>query len=301
MKKLIALTVVIAVLVCSIGMTVTAAQGRIWGDADNSGSVDILDVTTIQLTLAQLWRLDEESLAICDVDGDETVSVVDCTTIQQFIAELIPDFPVNNKPTEEPTRPTEEPTRPTETPTEEPTRPTETPTEEPTKPTETPTEEPTKPTETPTEEPTKPTEPSLPTEPEELTPNEMELEVLRIVNEERAKEGLKPLEFGYHFYECAVVRANECLTSFSHTRPDGSSCFTVFDQFNVSGFYTAGENIAYNYTSAANVMKGWMNSPGHRSNILHPDFTHIAIAMVETYEGSGHYSAVQLFTGEYNY
>lgn len=243
MKKLIALTVVIAVLVCS--MTVAFADGRMLGDTNNNGQIDILDATSIQLALAQIQGLDEESIRCSDVDGDLRLTIVDCTTIQQLIAELIPDFPANIKPTQ-----------PTEPETQE------------------------------------------PTQPEELTPSEMELEVLRIVNEERAKIGAAPLEFGYHFYECAIVRANECKELFSHTRPDGTLCFTVFDQFNVTGYYVAGENIAYNHTSAQEVMDAWMNSPGHRANILEPSFTHLAIAMVETGEYPGYYSSVQLFIGQ---
>lgn len=63
----------------------------------------------------------------------------------------------------------------------------------------------------------------------------------------------------------------EIDTKFSHVRPDGSSCFTALQQKNVS-YYSAGENIAYGQTSPAQVMNSWMNSEGHRANILSSSF-----------------------------
>ncbi len=142
-------------------------------------------------------------------------------------------------------------------------------------------------------------EPSKPVE--DNTPSEYELEILRLVNIEREKEGLEPLEFGYFFYDCAKLRASECDLTFSHTRPDGTSCFTVFEELGVTEDWSVlGENIAWGHDSAYDVMLGdygWMNSPGHRANILKPDFKYVAIGSVECTEQRGTYATVQLFWG----
>ncbi len=150
--------------------------------------------------------------------------------------------------------------------------------------------------------PQAPTEP--PTEPEtqapsqEATPSEYEMEVLRLVNIEREKVGVKPLEFGYFIYDCAKLRAQECDSNFSHTRPDGTSCFTVFDELGVEELYSAlGENIAWGHRTPEHVMNAWMNSPGHRANILDDRFDYIAIGTYECTEQPGTYVTVQLFWG----
>ena len=91
-------------------------------------------------------------------------------------------------------------------------------------------------------------------------------EVLRLVNEERAKAGLAALQGGPASLDAAAnLRAQEISVSFSHSRPDGSSCFTVL---NGISYAACGENIASGQATPAQVMAGWMNSPGHRANIL---------------------------------
>lgn len=99
-------------------------------------------------------------------------------------------------------------------------------------------------------------------------------EVIRLVNEERAKYGLSPLQKDEGAVKVAHLRAKEIVQSFSHTRPDGSSCFTAAKQLGVT-YSTAGENIAYGYADPAQVVNGWMNSEGHRKNILSSSFTKI--------------------------
>ncbi len=69
-----------------------------------------------------------------------------------------------------------------------------------------------------------------------------------------------------------MKRAAELVVRFSHTRPNGSSCFTAFPVQS-----TLGENIAYGQEEPWIVMDGWMNSPGHRANILHPDYKSIGV------------------------
>lgn len=106
--------------------------------------------------------------------------------------------------------------------------------------------------------------------------NDARAEVLRLINEERAKHGLSALTMTDSLTQAANVRAKEIIGTFSHTRPDGTSCFTVLAQLGIS-YRTAGENIAIGYATPAKVMESWMNSDGHRANILSAKFTKVGI------------------------
>ncbi len=86
-------------------------------------------------------------------------------------------------------------------------------------------------------------------------------EVLAIVNAERAKVGLRPLRMDAELLDAAMVRAAETALLFSHTRPNGEACFSISGSM-------FGENIAYGHNNAAGTMEQWMNSPGHKYNIL---------------------------------
>ena len=101
-------------------------------------------------------------------------------------------------------------------------------------------------------------------------------EVIRLVNAERAKYGLSALQKDQGAVSVAHVRAKEIVQSFSHTRPDGSSCFTAAKELGVS-YLAAGENIAYGYADPQQVVNGWMNSEGHRKNILSSSFSKIGV------------------------
>lgn len=100
-----------------------------------------------------------------------------------------------------------------------------------------------------------------------MTTGEKQIAVWEIVNEERAAVGLSPLAYRSDLQEYADIRAQEIAQSFSHTRPNGDSCFSVFDDYN-GNIMGMGENIAYGYPTPEEVMEGWMNSSGHKSNIL---------------------------------
>ncbi len=108
--------------------------------------------------------------------------------------------------------------------------------------------------------------------------NEMEWEVLRLVNEARISEGLSPLSACAGLQEASHTRAADLVAEYrsDHTRPDGSECFTVLTPLGLS-FSAAGENIAAGYQTPASVMAAWMASPGHRSNILSGEFTHLGV------------------------
>ena len=107
--------------------------------------------------------------------------------------------------------------------------------------------------------------------------------VYEIVNQERIKAGVKPLRFNDKVYKAAMVRAKECHKYFSHTRPNGKDCFTALSEAGVKQNY-AGENIAVGFSSPKSVMEGWMQSSGHRSNILNPVFTDFGCGVCNTGE-----------------
>ena len=89
------------------------------------------------------------------------------------------------------------------------------------------------------------------------------------------------------------IRSKEIAKFFSHTRPDNTSCFTVLNQNGISYWY-AGENIAMGQPTPESVVTAWMNSPGHKANILNANYTHIGVGC---YEVDGYYHWVQLFVG----
>ena len=117
-------------------------------------------------------------------------------------------------------------------------------------------------------------------------------QVVKLVNMERSKNGLSPLTLDKSVESAAIVRAKEIVNSFSHTRPNGSSFSTALQEQGVK-YMASGENIAWGQKSPEAVMQGWMNSAGHRANILNSKFTKI---------GVGHYQInatnywTQLFT-----
>jgi uncharacterized protein YkwD len=128
---------------------------------------------------------------------------------------------------------------------------------------------------------------------------DVEAEILRLTNIERVNAGLQPLKNETGAYYFAKLRAEECHEIFSHTRPNGQGFHTVFCDEKVFYVY-AGENLAkctnYPYEEYASVcVEGWMNSEGHRANILNPKFTSVAIATVVV---GNTQCSVQLFFGK---
>ena len=105
-------------------------------------------------------------------------------------------------------------------------------------------------------------------------------EVADIVNRERTAQGLAPLKYSEKLSEAANLRAKEIQTYFSHTRPNGTSCFTAVTEKGIRYRYI-GENIAYGQRNPKEVMNGWMNSEGHRKNILNTGFEYIGIGVAE--------------------
>lgn len=122
--------------------------------------------------------------------------------------------------------------------------------------------------------------------------NSFEEQVVALVNEERAKAGLSPLTLDTRAASAAAVRSGEIQTSFSHTRPDGSSFSTALTQAGIN-YRSSGENIAYGQTTPEQVMNSWMNSSGHRANILNADFTSIGVGYTQSSSGTPYWT--QLF------
>lgn len=120
-------------------------------------------------------------------------------------------------------------------------------------------------------------------------------EVIRLVNIQRTNGGLSPLAKNNTLCNAADVRAVEIISVFDHKRPDGRSWSTVINEFNIS-FNTIGENIASGYSTPEAVVNAWMNSPGHRQNIMNPSFTEIGIGHATNQDSYGNYW-VQLFKG----
>ncbi|MBD5137352.1 MAG: hypothetical protein HDT39_15600 [Lachnospiraceae bacterium] len=118
-------------------------------------------------------------------------------------------------------------------------------------------------------------------------------QVADLVNAERAKAGLSPLTLDKEISSAALIRTKEIEKSFSHTRPDGRKFTTVLTDNGIK-FRGAGENIAWGYVSPEKVMEAWMNSEGHRANILDPDYKKIGVGYNKNSAGTSYWT--QLFT-----
>lgn len=106
----------------------------------------------------------------------------------------------------------------------------------------------------------------------------VEEEVLTLVNQERSKIGLKPLQMDWELARVARMKSQDMAQKnyFSHTSPTYGSPFDMMKHFGIN-FRTAGENIASGQQTPKEVMESWMNSQGHRENILKPDYTHLGV------------------------
>ena len=116
-----------------------------------------------------------------------------------------------------------------------------------------------------------------------------ENEMIASVNEQRAAAGVPPLALDSRLSELAIIRAAEAGVQWSHTRPDGTQCFTVLDNDPElkSHIVEAGENLAWNQTTVPQVMTDWMNSPGHRANIVKYSYNYVGLACVIVYRDNG--------------
>ena len=126
------------------------------------------------------------------------------------------------------------------------------------------------------ETPTKPT-----TTPSDV--NAFEQQVVELTNTERTKAGLAPLQTDAKLMAAAREKSQDMQTNnyFSHTSPTFGSPFDRLNALGIS-YKAAGENIAQGQRTPQEVVQGWMNSSGHRANILNANFTHIGVGYVKT-------------------
>ncbi len=120
-----------------------------------------------------------------------------------------------------------------------------------------------------------------------------EEQVVELVNEQRAKNGLAPLTMNPKLSEVARMKSQDMKDKhyFSHTSPTYGSPFEMMKQFGIT-YRTAGENIAMGQRTPEEVVNAWMNSEGHRANILNASFTQIGVG----YVADGNYWT-QMFIG----
>ena len=110
-----------------------------------------------------------------------------------------------------------------------------------------------------------------------------ETEVVRLVNQRRAEQGLKPLTQDWQLSRVARFKSEDMskLGYFSHNSPTYGSPFDMMKSFGIS-YRSAGENIARGYKTPEEVVDAWMKSPGHRANILNSSYTHIGVGYVNS-------------------
>lgn len=120
-----------------------------------------------------------------------------------------------------------------------------------------------------------------------------EREVVRLVNNERTKRGIPALKENWQLSRVARYKSEDMRKNgyFAHNSPTYGTPFQMIKSFGIS-YRTAGENIAKGQTTPAAVVNAWMNSQGHRANILNSSFTEIGVG----YDNRGHYWT-QMFIG----
>ena len=121
-----------------------------------------------------------------------------------------------------------------------------------------------------------------------------EKEVVRLVNEIRKQNGLRELTYDWQLSRVARIKSEDMRDNkyFSHTSPTYGSPFQMMKSFGIS-YRSAGENIARGQATPQKVVDAWMNSSGHRANILNSSFTHIGVG----YADNGRYWT-QMFIGK---
>ncbi|MTI69639.1 MAG: SafA/ExsA family spore coat assembly protein [Firmicutes bacterium] len=119
----------------------------------------------------------------------------------------------------------------------------------------------------------------------------LENEVIRLVNIERSKHGLEMLKGNWQLSRCARYKSKDMVNNnyFAHYSPVYGSPFKMMENFGLK-FTAAGENIAKGQQSPKQVMNSWMNSPGHRNNILSPSFSEIGVGLAKDKYGTYHWT-----------
>lgn len=216
----------------------------------------------------------------------------DADGVKVYVKHNTPTTTPAPKPTTKPEQPNPSPTETPATPSPKPEQPTVTPK---------PTEKPATPTPEPTKKP-KPTEKPQPTETPAPTPSpkpvanpeQMAQEVIRLTNIERAKVGEAPLQYHAKLQEAAMIRAKEISIKFSHVRPDGRNSDTALGEAGVG--CPDLENIGKGAFTPEQIVRAWMNSPGHKATMLSSTATHIGVGFYKS--STGGYYWVQDFSSD---
>lgn len=124
-----------------------------------------------------------------------------------------------------------------------------------------------------------PAQAAVPSGPDQLC-SQAEWELLKQTNKERLAAGLLPYSTFPALQQAADTRTTELTSLYSHTRPDGTECFTALTQNKLS-YRSAGENIAAGQATPDKVMEAWLNSEGHRENILDEKFSHMGTGYID--------------------
>ncbi|WP_078409785.1 CAP domain-containing protein [Priestia abyssalis] len=121
--------------------------------------------------------------------------------------------------------------------------------------------------------------------------SEFEKQVANLVNQERQKAGLQPLQLDTKLSDVAREKSKDMMNKgyFSHQSPTYGSPFDMMKQFGIT-YKSAGENIAKGQQTPQEVMNAWMNSEGHRANILNGSFTHIGVGFVKDAQGTTYWT-----------
>ena len=124
-----------------------------------------------------------------------------------------------------------------------------------------------------------------------------QVEVLNLVNKERKANGLKPLTLNKELSNVANIKSRDMIEKgyFDHTSPTYGSPFDMMKKFNIS-YNTAGENIAMGQKTPSEVMNSWMNSSGHRANILNSTYTELGVGIQKDSNGTIYWT--QMFIGK---
>ena len=122
-------------------------------------------------------------------------------------------------------------------------------------------------------------------------------QVLDLVNVERTKRGISALTLDSNLSSVATKKSQDMVNKnyFDHTSPTYGSPFDMMKQFGIS-YRTAGENIAKGQKTPQEVVTAWMNSEGHRKNILNPNFTNLGVGIAKDSKGTTYWT--QMFIGK---
>lgn len=267
-KMIVLMLLIITTFIISlIPVFAETENGILLGDTDLDGEVSVLDATAIQLHLVEIDILSDDNFLAADINSDGEIDITEATAIQMYLVDLDCEYPIGTiiKPKVEETIPSTEP--PTQPPTEKPTTP-----------------------------PVLNDYAPIDSDNTDVVSAQMLWEIEqgfhRLVNEERKSKGLNTLSYNKHLDSVAQIRSSEIIESFSHTRPNGKTFYSIIDlkKYNYSfigeniaivhskreGFTGSKEEIEYIYTTMFETFK---NSPGHYANMTHKDFKDTGIGI----------------------